>query len=253
MTAPTSGPSDLTGQTALVTGAAGGIGEKVCAVLSREGADVVASDIVDLTEAVRLVEKNDTTCEAVECDVTDPASVATLVEHAIDAFGSVEILVTAHGTVTRSDFSELSVVAWERDIEVNLKGSFLVTQPVYEHMVENEYGKIVCIGSVTGALGGGGRKGGYAMAKGGIHALVKDLAFAGADHRVYCNGIAPGLVKTPLTAEDREFPPDYSPLGRVGRPADVAECILFLASQQSNWITGAVMRLDGGRYRLWRP
>lgn len=250
-----SGQVDLSDQTAVVTGAAGGMGEEICGALSAEGADIVAADIDTdgLDPVVEAVESNGRTCDPLHCDVTDPSSVHELVEHTVETHESVEILVSAHGTVTRRHITELTTEEWARDIEVNLTGTFLVVRAFLEHMIENAYGKIVCIGSVVGKVGGGGTKPGYTASKGGIHAFAKGIATAGAEHDVHCNVLAPGLVRTSMTEGDRELPADYAPLGRVGEAGDVAQAILFLTSQQSNWMTGEIITLDGGRYGLWRP
>lgn len=246
---------DLTGQTAVVTGAAGGMGVAICETLSAEGANIVAADIDTdgLAPVVAAVEANGRACDPVHCDVTDPDSVRELLETVVANHGSVEILVSGHGAITRSHVTEITPEEWERDVDVNLKGTFNVVQPFFDHMLDNGYGKIVCIGSVVGEIGGGGRKPGYAAAKGGIHAFAKGVAAAGAEHGVYCNVLAPALVRTPMTEGDREYPDDYAPLGRVGEAGDVAQALLFLVSQQSNWMTGRVITLDGGRYGLWRP
>jgi NAD(P)-dependent dehydrogenase (short-subunit alcohol dehydrogenase family) len=133
-----------------------------------------------------------------------------------------------------------------------------VARAFYEEMLTQEYGKVVCIGSFSGKRGGAGVRPAYAAAKSGIHGFVRDVAQHGGPHGVYVNAIAPALVRTPMTESDEQgehpqrpegsssFPPDYSPLGRVGVPEDVAECVVFLASQQSNWVTGSVLEIDGG-------
>jgi len=249
MTVPSSGPLDLTDQTAVVTGAAGAIGASICEALAREGADVVAADLNDagLDAATERVEEQGRSSTTVACDVSDPESVLTLRDRAIDWGGSVEIIVTSHGTVTsREPFWEMSLADWERDIAVNLTGTFLVLREFYEHLLANQFGKVVCVGSIAGRIGGISHKSGYEAAKGGIHSFVKGLAAHAADNGIYVNAVAPGLIRTPLTEDNVEMSTDYAPLARVGEPADVAEATLFLASQQSNWITGKVLDVNGG-------
>lgn len=258
--APTSGPADLKGQTAVVTGATGGLGRAICTALAREGANVVAVDVSleGADDLVDEVEARGSKCEPVKCDVTDPESVAALRDAALERFGSVEILVNSHGVVTRRPLSEISIEDWNRDILVNLTGTFLVTRAFYGGMLDQEYGKIVCIGSLSGRRGGAGVRPAYAAAKSGVHGFVRDVAQHGGPKGVYANAIAPALVRTPMTESDEQgehpqrskgesaFPPDYTPLGRVGVPEDVAEAAVYLASQQSNWMTGSVLDIDGG-------
>lgn len=249
MTIASSGPPDLTGQTAVVTGAAGGIGASICETLAREGADIVAADLdaADLDAVAERVDDQGQLCTTVPCDVSDPNSVLALRDRALGQAESVEIVVTSHGTVTsREPFWEMPFEDWERDIAVNLTGTFLVLRAFYEDLLENRFGKVVCIGSISGRTGGIGHKSGYEAAKGGIHSFVKGLAPHAADNGVYVNAVAPGLIRTPLTEGNVEMSTDYAPLPRVGEPADVAEATLFLASQQSNWITGKVLDVNGG-------
>lgn len=260
MNAPPSGPADLDGQTAVVTGANGGLGRAICRTLAREGADIVAADMSldGISDLVVDVESAGAICEPVVCDVTDPESVADLYDAAIETFSSVEILVNSHGIVTRKSLSDIDRDEWNRDLLVNLTGTFLVIQAFYADMIDQDYGKVVCVGSLSGQGGGAGVRPAYAAAKSGVHGLVRDVAQHGASHGVYVNAIAPALIRTPMTESDEQgehpqrakgssaFPPDYSPLGRVGVPEDVAEAVLFLASQQSNWVTGTVLNLDGG-------
>jgi len=153
-----SNQADLTGQTAVVTGAAGGMGVAICETLSEKGADIVAADIENdgLVPVVEAVEANGQVCDPVYCDVTDPNSVRELLDNAVANHESVEIVVSGHGAITRRHITEITPEEWDRDIEVNLKGTFNVVQPFFEHMIDNGYGKIVCIGSVVGEMGGGG-------------------------------------------------------------------------------------------------
>lgn len=247
MTAPTSGGVDLTGQSAVVTGAAGGIGQATCESLAREGADVVAVDVNSegLEVAETLVEDLGRECEVVECDVTDAAAVDRLREAAIDAFDHVGIVATAHGIVSRVDLSDMTLNDWQDVLDVNLTGTALVVQAFYDGMIDNGYGKIVCVGSIAGKVGGVISGPNYVASKGGVHAFVKWVATDAAEHGVYANAIAPGPVWTAMT-RDENYSPDMSPLNRLGEPEDIAEGIVFLASQQSNWITGMVLDVNGG-------
>jgi 3-oxoacyl-[acyl-carrier protein] reductase len=247
MTAPPTGPVDLDDQTAVVTGAAGDIGQATCESLAREGADIVAIDVdtEGLATVKALVEDQSSDCTVIECDVTDVSDVDRLREITLDTYHQVDILVTAHGTVSRVTLSEMSFDDWQRILDVNLTGTALITQAFYDGMKANGYGKIVCVGSIAGKVGGVISGPNYVASKGGVHAFVKWMATNAAEHGVYANAIAPGPVRTAMTRNEN-YTPDMSPLNRLGEPEDIAEGIVFLASQQSNWITGLVLDVNGG-------
>ncbi len=248
MTAPISGAPDMTDRTVVVTGAAGAIGRETCASLAREGADVVATDVtVDgLEDTAARVERHGGKCTTVRADVTDPEDVAELRRAALDASDVIDAVVTVHGVVNRGDLSELTLEEWRRTVDVNLTGTTLVVRAFYDHLRENGYGKVVCIGSVAGKVGGVISGPDYVASKAGVHGLVRWLAQNGAADGVYANGIAPGPVWSPMTEDEPGYADDMSPLGRLGEPEDIAEAVVFLASGQSNWITGTVLDVNGG-------
>lgn len=247
MATRSSGPADLDGQTAVVTGAAGGIGRATCVSLAREGADIIATDLDEerLAETARLVEAEGQAVETLLADVSDPGDVDTLREVALDFAGTVEIVVNVAGVVHRHDFSEINLDQWERVIGINQTGTFLVTHAFYDQMVENEYGKVVCVTSVSAKVGGVISDAGYAASKAGVHGLVRWLAKNAAEHGIYVNALAPGAVKTPMT-KDEDYRPEWAPLNRLGEPEDIAEGVVYLASQQSNYVTGTVLDVNGG-------
>jgi 3-oxoacyl-[acyl-carrier protein] reductase len=172
------------------------------------------------------------------------------VAETIHRFGRLDIAVQSAGVVSGTPLLEVTDSEWDAILDTNLKGTLHFLQAVYPGMAAAGYGKIVCLGSIAGEQGGVMSGPHYVAAKAGIHAMIKWLAKAGAPHNVYVNAIAPGPVMTPMwigvnkgiAVDD----PDMSPLGRVGRPEDIAEAVLFLVSSMSNWITGTVLDVNGG-------
>jgi 3-oxoacyl-[acyl-carrier protein] reductase len=217
VTAPVSGPTDLSGTTAVVTGAAGAIGRATCEALAREGADVVATDVTDdgLAEAAAGVEAHGRDATTVRADVTDPDEVARLRKRATDA-GDVGIVATVHGVVSRVDLSSMTLEEWRTQIDVNLTGTMLVVQAFYEDLREREYGKVVCVGSVAGQVGGVISGPNYVASKAGVHGLVRWIARNGAADGVYANAIAPGPVWSPMTEGEPGYDDAAEPLGRTG-------------------------------------
>ena len=247
MTAPISGPIDLSGTTAVVTGAAGAIGRATCEALAREGADVVATDMTDdgLAEAAARAEAHGRDATTVRVDVTDPDEVARLRKRATDA-GDVGIVAMVHGVVSRVDLSEMTLDEWRTQIDVNLTGTMLVVRAFYGNLREREYGKVVCVGSVAGKVGGVISGPNYVASKAGVHGFVRWVARNGAADGVYANAIAPGPVWSPMTEGDPGYEDEMTPLNRLGEPEDIAEAVVFLSGQGSNWITGTVLDVNGG-------
>jgi NAD(P)-dependent dehydrogenase (short-subunit alcohol dehydrogenase family) len=247
MAAPVAGPIDLRGQTAVVTGAARGIGRAIALTLAREGAAVVAADLAPCDETVAAAAGLAGSVRGARCDVTRPDEVRSLIDGARAETGRVEILVANAGVVATTPLASVTLEEWHRVLAVHLTGTFLCAQAVFPVMQAQGYGKLVLMGSRAGRVGGNTASAPYVAAKGGIHALVKRLAIDGAPHGIFANGIAPGPVKTAMT--DQPFYRDEAkatPLGRMGRPEDIAEATLFLASQASHFVTGIILDVAGG-------
>lgn len=240
-----SGPIHLQGQTAIVTGGARGIGACAARALAREGANVVVSDVLPTETVVAEVEAYGRKALGIQCDITKPNEVQALVQETVKHFGQVDILVACAGIVSRTDFLELSLEEWNRVMDVNLTGMFLTVQSVCRQMSEQESGKIVCIGSIAGKVGGVIAGTDYVASKGAVHSLVKSVAKEAGPKGVYVNGIAPGPVNSLMT-EGIPYRLETVPLQRMGEPEDIAEAVIFLASQASNYITGQILNVNGG-------
>ena len=253
-----SGPIDLSGRVAIVTGGARGIGRAICLALAREGAAVAVADVLDGEGTAGEIRNRAGRALFVRTNVTDRARVAALVDRARQELGAVHILVNNAGTVGRVGLEETTDEVWTRDVDTIMRGTYLCTQAVYPLMKDQRYGKIVNISSVSGRIGGAvsradeapdalhGRSGpAYAAAKGGVLAFTKWVAKDGGRYNIPANAVCPGPVSSEMT---RGF--DYNvaaqPIARMGEPEDIAEAVVFLASSAANYITGQGLNVDGG-------
>jgi 3-oxoacyl-[acyl-carrier protein] reductase len=257
VTAPPSGPTDLSGRVAIVTGAARGIGRAIAWALAREGADVVVADVLPAGETVAGVRACGRRALELACDVTHGADVRRLVEGTLAELGRIDVLVNNAGVVSRQGLEDTTEALWQRDVDVILTGTYRVTQAVFPVMKRQGGGKIVNVASVSGKIGGvaarpttaeagqGGSGPAYAAAKGGVLAFTRWVAKAGGPHGIHCNAVCPGPVETEMT-RGFEYGVALLPIARVGQPEDVAEAVLFLASPASNYVTGQALNVDGG-------
>lgn len=241
MDIPVSRPVNLNDRVALVTGAGGGIGKVICKALVREGARVVASDL----EEPVFNFKYDKNLVFFKSDVTRESQVKKLVENTVNHFGRIDIFINSAGVVSATPISDLSVEEWDQVLNVNLKGTFLCCKHVLAQMEKQKYGKIICMGSLAGKIGGVATGPHYVASKAGIHGLVKWLARAGAENGILVNCIVPGQVRTAML-DKLNLSSIKIPVGRLGEPEDVAELVVFLSSDASNFITGALINLNGG-------
>jgi NAD(P)-dependent dehydrogenase (short-subunit alcohol dehydrogenase family) len=242
-----SGPVDLTGRIAIVTGGARGIGRATCLTLAREGAHVVVCDVLPLAETLAQIQKQKRKAVGLKCDVTDQQQVTQVVDRAVTEFGKIDILVSNAGVMGKTGIpiENISLGDWDLHLNINLKGAFLFCQAVWPIMIKQGWGKIVCIGSIAGKIGGVLAGPDYCASKAGIHAMVKSLAKRGASSGIYVNAVAPGPIRTPMT-QNEPYKDEMVPLGRLGEPEDIAEAVLFLASAASNFITGTILDVNGG-------
>ncbi len=242
----------LEGKTAVVTGGARGIGRGVALGLAAEGADVVlfnrhdGEDARATAEAVRAMGVR---CEAYICDVADEASVLTATEAAIREMGRIDILVNNAGVTRDRLLMSMTESDFDLVMDTNLKGTFLVTRAFIRHFLRNRYGRIVNISSVVGLSGNAGQAN-YVASKAGIIGLSKTVAKEYAARGITCNAVAPGFVSTDMTdalpPESREALLKSIPAARPGTVEDIAHAVAFLCSDCASYITGEVLRVDGG-------
>jgi meso-butanediol dehydrogenase/(S,S)-butanediol dehydrogenase/diacetyl reductase len=236
--------SRLEGKAAIVTGGGSGIGRAICMRFAAEGASVVVADIVGERAEEVAAEIGG---RAVQADVTVAADVARMVE----AAGGVDVLVNNAGGGMSDGLLEIAEEAWDEEVALNLKSAFLCTKAVLPPMIERGKGAIVNISSVNGMAYFANEA--YSAAKAGLINLTKTTAVRYGRFGIRANVIAPGTIRTPLWQERVDKKPaiferllQWYPLGRVGEPEDVAAAAAFLASDDASWVTGELLRVDGG-------
>ena len=244
---------DLSGQTAIVTGASRGLGQVFARALARAGADVVVTSRrrEDLAEFVREIEEMGRRATALELDVRDEASIDRMVADAEQACGRIHILVNNAGCNVRKPALEISWDEWNRVLDTNLRGSFFVAQQVARRMVPHGYGRIINIGSVTSVFGYAGLAP-YGASRGGVRQLTMSLADDWGRHGITVNCLAPGWFKTAqnevLYANEEwvKYLVDRIPVKRPGQMRDLEGPVVFLASEESRYVTGQTLLVDGG-------
>ena len=245
----------LEGKVALVTGGNGGLGLAMALGLAEAGADVaVAARNAEKTAgAVAQIETQGVKAIGLTVDVTQEADVDDMVSRTVHELGSIDILVNNAGTVVRKEPQDLSTDEWDQTLDINLRAAFLAARAAYPHMKERGGGKIISIGSMFSIFGGGGSGAPYSASKGGLVQLSKSLAVAWAKDNIQSNAILPGWFPTNLTSDiPLNQPERYDlisrriPMGRWGNPEDLKGATVFLASRASDYVTGAVITVDGG-------
>ncbi len=251
----------LADKVVLITGGGSGIGRATAELSAAEGARVavVDRDFAGALETVARIAEGGGEARAIQADVIDGAAVQAMVEQAIDAFDRIDVLVNNAGRSEGNDILTIDEATWDHTVAVNLKSVYFCAKAVLPGMLERESGSIVNISSVNGLTGLGEEP--YAAAKAGMINLTQNMAVAYGPRGVRANVIAPGTVRTPIWNARLAKNPNvmdtlkaWYPLGRVGLPEDIARAVLFLASDEAAWITGAVLPVDGGlmagRYRM---
>lgn len=247
----------LDDKVALVTGAARGIGKEIALTLAREGADIVGNALTapNLEILAAEIGKLGRRALAVTADISKKADVDRMVDMAITAFGKIDILVCNAGITRFAPFLEMTEEDWDAVIAVDMKGTFLCGQAVAKHMVSRKYGKIINVSSLSGMGARNPTMANYAASKAGVNNLSRVMALALGEHGINVNVVAPGVIRTEMGLS-RRTPEEYeayldlyrqqTALRRVGEASDIANAVLFLASDDSSFMTGQVIVSDGG-------
>jgi 3-oxoacyl-[acyl-carrier protein] reductase len=241
----------LKDKVALITGGARGIGQAIAMTFAREGADIVVADV-----NLEIAQKTASEIEglgrkvlALEMDVTNYELVEAGINKILDKMGKVDILVNNAGITKDNLVLRMSQAEWDAVINVNLKGTFNCIKAVSRPMVKQRSGRIISIASIIGLIGNPGQAN-YAASKAGIIALTKTIAKELASRNINANAVAPGFIQTEMTAklpeEIKKKMLEAIPLAKLGTPQDVANLCLFLASDESSYITGQTITIDGG-------
>lgn len=243
---------DLTGKVALVTGGSRGIGRAIALGLAGQGASVAVnyvSNAAAADEVVHEIASGGREAIAIQGDVSQAADAKRIVDETIAKFGALHILVNNAGQTADELLLRMSEDAWDRVMAINLRGAFLCTKAALRSMIRQRWGRIINVSSVAGLVGNPGQAN-YAAAKAGLIGFTKSVAKEVASRNVTANAIAPGLVKTEMTANLTEAQQQavlgFVPLGRWATPEEIAPSAVFLASEEAGYITGAVLAVDGG-------
>ncbi|MGN0135553.1 3-oxoacyl-[acyl-carrier-protein] reductase [Anaerotignum sp.] len=239
----------LKGKTAVVTGGSRGIGKAICLKFAENGADIAflyAGNTVKAEETVKELEALGVKAKAYQCNVADADAAAAVVKEIVKDFGGIQILVNNAG-ITRDKLVPMMKAAdFDAVVDTNLKGVFYMIKGVYPLFLKQKSGKIINISSVSGLTGNPGQAN-YSASKAGVIGLTKSVAKELASRGVCCNAIAPGFIATEMTeALENDTLKEAIPMKRFGEAEEVAKLALFLASENSDYITGEVIRIDGG-------
>lgn len=242
----------LNGKTAVITGSGRGLGKAIALKLAEMGANIVLNDIAVsdcIDETAEEFKAAGYNVIATKGDVRNIDDVENMIKSAVDAFGSVDILVNNAGITRDMLMIKMTEKDWDDVLDINLKGAFMCTKAAAKVMIKQRRGKIINVASVAGVMGNPGQAN-YSASKAGLIGLTKSTAKELAGRNVTCNAIAPGLIQSKMTEvlpdKVKENYLNSIPLNRFGTPEDVANVIGFLASDDSNYVTGQVIHIDGG-------
>ncbi|MEE2716058.1 MAG: 3-oxoacyl-ACP reductase FabG [SAR324 cluster bacterium] len=243
---------DFNGKTALITGAARGIGKTIALQLAEQGADIAFTDLSDEVEAVKAeIEARGRRCLAFRTNVTDADAVDAMVKGIVSAWERIDILVNNAGITRDNLFMRMKPEEWSQVVDINLNGVFNVTRAVVRPMVKQRYGRVVSLSSVVGFSGNPGQVN-YSSTKAALVGFTKSLAREVGARGVTVNLVAPGFIDTAMTQklndEQQAAILQQVPLGRMGSVEDIANAVAFLSSDQAAYITGTALHVNGGMY-----
>lgn len=245
--------TSLKGKVAIVTGARRGIGRGIALAFAKNGAKVVVSDLneKDCQKVVDEIKNLGSYGLAVKCDVSSSKEVEAMIKTTVDKFGKIDILVNNAGIALMKPFKDMTEEDWDKVLSVNLKSVFLCSKAVLPELIKQGKGKVINIASIAGQIGFA-QSSAYCASKAGIINLTRVMALELAQHKINVNAIGPGVIKTAMTKQFLEDPKmkemllSQTPWGRFGKPEDIANAAVFLASDQADFITGTTLFVDGG-------
>ena len=239
------------GKIVLITGSARGIGKSIARLFAQQGAQVVIADILqdEIDKTVDEFASEGLKAAGFQCNITSEEEVENFMKNIYQQFGSIDILVNNAGITADTLFIRMKKIDWDKVINVNLTGTFICTQKAAKYMMRQRHGKIVNISSVIGFIGNFGQAN-YAASKGGIIAFTKSVSKELASRNINVNAVAPGFIRTAMTdtlpEEIQQKYLENISLKRFGTPEDVGKLVLFLSSEDSDYITGQTIIIDGG-------
>jgi NAD(P)-dependent dehydrogenase (short-subunit alcohol dehydrogenase family) len=244
----------LVGKTVLITGAASGLGRVAAELFAAEGACVVVADVVDGDDVVDAIDDADGEAAFVRCDVTDSDSVAAAVDFAVHTYGGLDVLFNNAGVMLPGDDDPVAtpIDIYERTMDINVRGTLLGCKHAIPVMLQQGSGTIVNVASFVAHMGAATAQVAYTASKGAVLAMTREIAVIYARQGIRANALCPGPVMTPLLAAfldddaKRQRRLVHVPMGRFGEPIEIARGALFLASDESSWMTGQSLIIDGG-------
>jgi 3-oxoacyl-[acyl-carrier protein] reductase len=243
---------DLSNKTAIVTGASQGIGETIAIEMAKSGATVfcLARNKEALDTTIKKITENGGKATAFSCDISNNDNFKTIILDIIKEYGSIDILVNNAGITKDNLLMRMSDDQWDDVLNINLKGSFTCIRSVIKHMMKKKFGRIINITSIVGITGNAGQAN-YAASKSGLIGLTKSIAKEVASRGITANCVAPGWIETSMTdqlsTEVKNKFLSQIPAGKIGQSKDIANTVIFLASDEAQYITGQTITVDGGR------